>query len=366
MKRLVLATATLAALVMAAQAGAADYKVFLGEQVPCGFAKIPGCPAGVPKGTTLDQYFPGKVTIVAGDKVTFSSATFHTASYVPKRPPLLLSDPTKGKYAAMNDAAGQPFFFGGLPKSIYNGEALAPYGPKSISTGTPASSGALSPKGPKAPPATATFTFPKAGVYKLYCTIHPGMTGTVVVKPAGTTAPLTPTQVTAAALQDVNDTWAKAKSMAAAAKPPAKTVYMGLGKDATIYGYFPDKLTVAAGSTVTFVNRAVPEPHNVTFGPKKYIEKLQKTTDLFPQGPKSPNQVSPFASVGSDPKSAYSYDGTNHGNGFFSPIVTVAPGGALGAGLPHSFKVTFTKAGKYKFFCWIHGPDMAGEIDVTP
>ena len=34
--------------------------------------------------------------------------------------------------------------------------------------------------------------------------------------------------------------------------------------------------------------------------------------------------------------------------------------------LPHSWKVTFTKAGTFKYFCWIHGPDMSGTIVVTP
>jgi plastocyanin len=368
-KRFLLATAVLVvAFAAAGQARAAEYKVFLGEQAPCGFAKIPGCPAGVPKGTTLDDFFPGRVTIVAGDTVTFSSAIFHTVTYAPKRPDQVVPDPAKGKYAELKDAAGDPFYFMGLSKLIYNGLAFAPFGPKAISGSTPASSGALSPQGngPNAKPATFTFTFPKAGTYKLLCTVHPGMTGTVVVKPAGTAAPLTPTQVSAAALQQVNAGWAKAKVEAAAAKPPAKTVYMGIGSDAAILGYFPSKLSVKAGTTVTFVNRSTSEPHNIVFGPKKYIEHLQKTTDLMPTGPTAPNQVSPFASVGSDPKSAYSYDGTNHGNGFFSPPVTVGPKGSVGGGLGHSYRVKFTKPGKYKYFCWIHGPDMKGEIDVTP
>src|SRR5262249_14197078 len=158
-------------------------------------------------------------------------------------------------------------------------------------------------------------------------------TGTVLVKPAGTTAPLTPTQVSAAALQQTNLGWAKAKAQAAAAKPPANTGYMGIGSDAAILGYFPNKLSVKAGTTVTFVNRSKPEAHNIVFGPKKYVEHLQKTTDLTPTSPTAPNQVSPFAAVGSDPKSGFSYDGTNHGNGFFSPPVTVGPKGAVGAGL---------------------------------
>jgi plastocyanin len=28
--------------------------------------------------------------------------------------------------------------------------------------------------------------------------------------------------------------------------------------------------------------------------------------------------------------------------------------------------VTFSTPGTYKYFCWIHGPDMSGTIVVTP
>ncbi len=35
-------------------------------------------PAGAPKGTTLNQFFPAKLSINAGDKVTFTAFGFHT------------------------------------------------------------------------------------------------------------------------------------------------------------------------------------------------------------------------------------------------------------------------------------------------
>jgi plastocyanin len=363
---LVVAAVAAVVAVAAGEARAADYKVFAGEQVPCGFAKIPGCPSGIPSQTTLDAFFPGKVTINAGDSITFSSATFHSVAYGMKAPAFFLPDPKHGKYASLVDDAGNPFYFVGMAKKIYNGQAFGPpMGPKTISGGKATTSGVLSPQGPKAPPATFTYTFPNAGTFKLFCTIHPGMKATVTVKPAGSAVPKTATQVSAQALQEVNAAWAKAKAQAAAAKPPAKTVYMGIGKDATTYGYFPNKLTVKAGTTVTFVNKAPEEPHNVTFGPKKYILGLQKKTDLFPMGPGSPNQVAPFLLYGSEPKGGYRYDGGNHGNGFFATPITSGVGSGI-PGLPHSSTVTFTKPGKYKFFCWVHGPDMKGEIDVTP
>jgi plastocyanin len=363
MRRVILTTAILTALAAAGQAGATNYKVFLGEQQPCGFMPCPGAPANIPKGATLDDFFPGKVTIVAGDTITFSSAIFHTVTYPAKFPSFF--KPTGEKYNGFNDAAGDPFWFNGRPKLAYNLAAFGPYGPKTISGNTPTSSGALSPsgQGPNAKPATFTYTFPKAGTYKLICTIHPGMKATVVVKPAGSTAPLTPAQVTAQALAGVNAGWNKAKAAAAAANPPAATVYAGVGNKSTILGYFPKTLRIKVGTTVTFVNKAPPEPHNVVFGPKKYIQQLQKTTDLFPTGPTSPNQVAPALLYGSEPRGQYTYDGSNHSNGFLSTPVTadtpLAP-------LPHSAKVTFTKAGTYKYFCWIHGPDMGGTIVVTP
>ena len=317
MKRLLWAGAAAAALAFVGQATAANYNVQLGESQPCGFAPCPGV-SGVPKGTTLDQFLPKKVTINAGDTITFSSGSFHTVSYAPKPPPLILPDPARGKYRPVDDAAGSPFYFSGLAKFIYNPVAFGPYGPKTITGTTGTSSGALSPAGPKAKPATYTYSFPKSGTYKLFCSIHPGMTATVVVKPTGTAVPLTPAQVTAQALQEQNAAWAVAKSTAAAAKPPANTVYMGVGDGATILGFFPQTLTVKSGTTVSFVNKSPEEVHNAVFGPKKYILGLEKTTDLFPTGPNSPNQVSPVLIYGSEPKGAYQYNGKTHGNGFFS------------------------------------------------
>ena len=109
---------------------------------------------------------------------------------------------------------------------------------------------------------------------------------------------------------------------------------MGLGNDATTLGYFPNKLTVKAGTTVTFVNKAPKEPHNITFGPKKYIQELQKKTDLLPQGPPARRTRSRRScSYGSEPKGGYKYDGTNHGNGFFATPVTIGAGPRAAAAL---------------------------------
>jgi plastocyanin len=344
----------LGALALAGQASAADtYKVLAGEQARG--------PAGVPKTATLNQFFPAKLTVRAGDRVTFSSATFHTVTYVPRPPAIFVRDPAKSTYQDILDAAGEPFYFNGLPKLIYNPLALGPYGGTTVAGKKSMSTGALSPPGRK--PVTATLDFPKPGVFRLLCNVHPGMKATVTVKPALGAVPLSPTQVQSKALEQVNIAWAKAKALDAAAKAPANTVYMGLGGNVELLTYYPRVLRVKVGTTVNFVNKSPSDIHNIVFGPKKYIQSLGRKIDLFPQGPNSPNQVAPVLPFGTEPKGQYSYDGQNHGNGF---LVTPITAGSKTVPLPRASRVTFTGPGRFNYFCWIHGPDMKGTVVVTP
>jgi plastocyanin len=365
MKHLLIACVAVAALALPGAAMTAHstkagttYTVFLGEQGPP--------PAAVLKLKlfgSINQFMPSKLVIAAGDSVTFSSGSFHTVTYAPKPLPLFVPDPAKGTYAGLKDAAGTPFYFDTLGKFIYNGQAFAPFGPKTISGKTPVSSGGLSPKGPKSPPATATYAFPTAGTYKLFCTLHPGMKATVVVKPAGSAVAKTPDQVKAQALLEMSKGFEQGIALAKSTKPAGpSTVVMGVGGKVSLFAYYPKVLTVKAGTTVNFVNKAPSEVHNIVFGPKKYLQHWGKTTDLMPQGPSSPNQVTPILPYGTDPKSVAYEGNATHGNGFFATQLTSgAP-----IGLPHSSRVKFTAPGTYKYFCWIHGPDMGGTIVVTP
>ena len=321
-------------------------------------------PAGTPKGATLNQFFPAKIAIHAGDKVTFTSFAFHTVSYWAGKPPPLPLGPAPGaKYEGITGADGQPFSFDGMQAFAYNLEHFGPVGPKTISGKTPASAGALFATSPKKP-GKATFTFPQPGAFKLICNLHPGMDLNVVVKPKGA-AVQTAEEVAAETKAQTDTAWAQARSLAAT-KPPKNTVIMGIdgrktpGGRLTILDFLPNLTTVKVGSTVNFVVRAPSEIHNVGLGPLKYLDTFMKQTDLFPTGPGSKNQVTPVFVYGTDAKGT-PFDGRNHGNGFFA--TSLADG--LRGGLPNTMRVTFTQPGKYHFICMLHGPDMAADIRVT-
>ena len=305
---------------------AASWTVWVGEQKKA--------PAGTPKMTSLNQYFPGRLTVNAGDKVTFSSVGFHTVTYQGGKPvPAFLTTPQGEVYADIADSAGQPFFFNGEQKFAYNVPHFAPSGPKTISRGTFASSGAIFAQKPNKP-VSATYAFPQTGKFKLLCNFHPGMEMVVDVKPKGASVPATPEEILAKAQADTAAAWASAKALVAQ-KPPVNTIYMGVdgrkqsGGRTTVLDFVPNLTTVKAGATVKFVVAAPSEAHNAAFGSPKYLEKLVGQVDLFPGPPNSPNQLNPFFIYGSDPPGTPFEGGTMHGNGFYStPLADLVKGPA--------------------------------------
>ena len=338
---------------------AGSWTVWVGEQKKA--------PAGTPKQTFLNQFFPGTLTINAGDKVTFSSVGFHTAAYTSGKPfPPFLQLPKGRVYENIVDDAGEPFFFDGEQKFEYGLGLFVPAGPKTISRGKFASSGVIVAQNPKKP-VTATYTFPQTGKFKMVCLIHPpDMLMNIVVKPKGASVPAAE-EVAARAQKELDAAWAVADRLVAQ-KPPANTIYMGVenakqpGGRTTVLDFVPNLTTVKAGTSVNFVVKAPTEVHNAAFGPLKYLDKIFKQTDLFPMGPKSPNQVLPFFVFGSDPPGV-PYEGrTMHGNGFYATPLLDA---IKGAPPPGSYRVRFTTPGKYHFICQLHGPDMAADIRVT-
>ncbi len=96
--------------------------------------------------------------------------------------------------------------------------------------------------------------------------------------------------------------------------------------------FYPTSMTIDAGDSVTWTFPAG-EPHTVTFlGPRA--------------SPPPPNDPSVQAPAGGS-----SYDGT----------VYTSSGFKL---LGQAYTLTFPKAGTYKYYCLIHGPEMVGTITV--
>jgi plastocyanin len=353
--RALIATGTaLVALASAGPAAAHGWHAHVGEQAKA--------PAGTPKSATLNQFFPGRLVVHAGDKVTFRSRGFHTVTYLARQAPtpLFVPDASGAAYNGILDETGSAFWFNSLPKLTYNVPAFAPYGGTVIDGSHAVSSGILAP-GEDGKPASATFSFPKAGTFQLLCSIHPGQALTVVVKPKA--ARISSEKTVAEQIRkETASAWAKAPVLAKS-KPPVNTVYAGIGGKTTLLAFLPSKLTVKAGTTVRFVNRSPSEPHNVAFGPVGYLEQFMKETDLLPTGPGAPNQLSPALVYGTEAGGKYVYDGHNHGNGFLAtPLTDTLPGTPLAEGA----EITFTTPGTYRYICLLHGSHMAGEITVTP
>jgi plastocyanin len=327
------------------------------------YAGSPGkAPAGTPKNASLNIFFPGALPIHVGDSLRIVNNEVHTATFLArgeKAPALFLPDPTGAKYQGINDSAGNPFFFNGQPKFIYNGAAFSPVGSTTVGDGKTHSSGIY---GKALGRPAVTFKFPRTGSYKLVCLLHPGMKATVDVVKKSSRAP-SAAGLRAQIAREAGKAFASAKK-AAQSKPPANVVYAGVGDKATILGFLPQTLTVKAGTSVDFVERSASEVHNLVFGPKDYVEQFFKDTDQQPTGPGAPNQFSPVNVFGSDPASngAYTYNGSNHGNGFFAtPVIDKVPGPPLAG----SSRITFTTPGTYHYFCAIHGPEMSGDVVVT-
>jgi plastocyanin len=347
-------------------ASAAKYKAYAGEAVRP--------PKSAPKGTALNAFQPARMKVRAGDTVQYLNNAFHTVSVIGSdvKPVGLAGPDGTEKYSGINDPQGNPFFFNGLQKFKYNEQVFGPVGstPKgaTIGDGKTHSSGAFF--GSQSGPGKYNLKFAKPGKYTVVCLIHPGMKQTVTVLKKKAKGADSKAKVQKAVARQTRALY-KAATKASKTQPGANTVYAGIdGKQATLLAYLPNSLTVAKGTTVTFMNMSPSEVHNMTFGPSEeggFVQTFQTQTDLFPAGPGTPNQVSPPFIYGSEPTTApgtYTYSGNEYGNGFlWTPLMDDQPGDPP-AGLPGTTKITFDTPGTFKYFCAIHGPDMSGEVIV--
>lgn len=281
--------------------------------------------SGTPDSAVMgNRFYPSTITIDVGDSITWTFMDAHTVTFLSGGP--------------------QPF-----PISPQTGTPAG--GPNYDGTGF-VNSGIVEPGG------TFKLTFTKAGTFPYLCLLHPGMTGNVIVQPAGTPYPTTQADYneagTVAAQRDLG--LGNSLRLQLQSAPPATTtnadgstnysVLTGANSgQAELMRFAPGKLTIHVGDTVTWTNPDTIAPHTVTFAPDgNYPE--------FPSGPALA------------PAGGPTYDGTT----FTNSGLIISPGSTRFPGLPTktSYTLKFTKAGTYVYHCLVHdNAGMIGKIRVV-
>jgi len=278
------------------------------------------------------DFYPTGVIIDAGDTITFhvpngQYSDAHTVAFVPKGMPVPSpGDPNDVNPAGGNTVDGSTFVNSGI---LFGGQ-------------------------------TFSLTFPKAGNYRILCLFHePAMTMSVLVQPAGTPYPHNAAFYANLGAQDQSEDLAKGfqsiatfpfsnggTTFAAGIDPGLATfpesdvtVLRFLNSNQTSQLIGAGRITIKAGTTLTFVNETSNEPHTITI-----VQAGQ--TDLPPIAPDPSVNAVPFPGV-------TIFDGSQFVNS----------GTIIGG---QSFSVKFTKAGSYLYGCLYHdNSGMVGRITVT-
>lgn len=296
-------------------------------------------------GTTKDYgvwsnaFNPRKIEVATGDTVVWKFAGFHTVTFLGGTQFPSLTVP-EGDRTYFN-----PRVFFPVGGRTYDGTGYH-------NSGTPPENSAAFAK------LTYALTFTKPGTYQYVCVVHgPGMGGTVVVKdrvsgsPSATAAQSGREQAaTLKTGQAALAAWKTERQGATVVVPLVGNLRSGY----SLLRFSRHPLVVARGTTVTWTMRDPFEIHTVTFtGGQKPPEFVLPQPQA--QGPPklllNPKVATPTAQK--------TYDGKGYAN---SGILF--PAGAPG-NLPHSYSLTFTKPGRYEYWCVVHAPEgMKGVIVV--
>jgi plastocyanin len=310
-----------------------------------------------------NAFFRRVITIHKNDSVRWQLNGFHTVTFVPAGEPLpgLLVPDASNLVTGLNDAANNPFWFNGQPTVGFNLQAALPQGGKTLNPTAIENSGL--PLAPGAPP-PYKLKFKKKGTFSYVCLVHPGMAGKVKVVGAARTIPSARKDKRAAA-REVKATLERVQRLTTGlgTEDLDKTIQAGNDRlsGATVYRFFPPNPTYKVGDTVTLrMSPNSTEAHTLTFGPTNGKDAYNDVLAASFEGP-APDARAIYPSE-PPPAGIPSYNGANHGNGFFNS-------GALdddaASPLPTSTKVTFTGPGTFSLICLIH-PFMTNTVTVTP
>ena len=285
-------------------------------------------------------FAPSTITIDAGDTVTWTmgAAFDHTVTFLGASRPPDLFIPENNRKLLLNPLVALP-------------QGLKTYTGKGI-----ANSGVLMEKGK-----SYSLTFTKPGSYAYVCMLHPGMTGTVVVRPAGSPLPMNQAAYDKKGAQQVAAAITKGQALLASAKVTKSkgakgTVYASpmlgsLASHASVIGFAPEMITVKAGDTVRWVMKDPIELHTVTFSGSEPTPEF-----LVPEPqPKGPPKFY-FNSKGVYPAGGPVQKGSGLYNSGFMNLNS--PG-------PKTYSLTFTRPGTYTYWCVVHVPQgMKGVVNV--
>jgi plastocyanin len=220
------------------------------------------------------------------------------------------------------------------------------------------------------------------GTYRFMCLLHrEGMTGKIVVVPASTSVP-SPTAQFAAGQKQLQVVEAKLQSAVTALRqgkapipvklPGAHPALAGSGSpsvEAAVTEFGPQKIHIPVGGSVTWYFIG---DHTITFNANKSDDDIRA---VAPDGSVhlNPKALAPANGPG-EPPSSSAGSGSRNGPVRFKVVAATKWNGSgfLNSGVfinsnPPSniegYKVTFTRAGRYKYICAVHD-GMKGEVDV--
>jgi plastocyanin len=283
----------------------------------------------------LNEFAPTMITVNTGDTVTWhlDSIEFHNIDFPAGTTP--------------------PDFVQPGPDGVFiNPLSAMPSGGNSYDGSSPARSGLLNPGD------SWSLTFTKAGTYQYLCDIHAGMGGVVNVEAPGAA-------VDNQAAIDARRTSQVNSDLATKAIPAIMSNVGELQTEGSSAGiaagvqnglvdvqrFFPQRTTIKAGDSVTWIWKTEDTPHTVTFlagQPAPDIILPQPQANGPPKLQLNPQMLAPAGN-------ALKWDGGTYLNsGFLQPM----PGQPTPA-----FSVTFVQPGSYDYLCLLH-EGMVGTIVV--
>jgi plastocyanin len=271
---------------------------------------------------TGNAFFPETIEVAVGDTVTWIFEGFHNVAF--------------------ESGGAVPPFVQEAGSTYYNPQVAFPVGDHSYdgtgyhNSGFPRPGARLS----------YTLTFTKAGRYVYVCTIHHGMRGMVIVADKATSTPAAVLE-RGRAEQAATLAAGRARLAELEAERHGTSFVVPLVGDSeqrySVLRFTREPLVVPRGATVTWAMQDPFEVHTVTFTSG---EKPPPFVVPEPQASGPPKfLLNPRALT---PTNTAQYDGTGYANSGL-----LLPPGSPGK-FPSSFSLTFTKPGRFEYWCLVH------------